>query len=604
MIFRRKQKRQRVAYHTIGPDHKYLFDIVGERHRQQALRAIASHGRRYTIRKDGWDLLGVLFWLDRDPKNSYDPNAVGVWAGNEENQHVQVGFIPAQLAQVMAPRVEKPVPIRGMIVGTGNRYGVKLDRQQMDETGLSPWRTWLDDTAEQVVPGHDRAVSSLGRLEHIPDHPDGPNTVGVVLADGQVAGTIRASEKLWGPNVDTTAVTARIRKGKQTMVEGYLPHNAHDATGWECGPHCATVSESDGRHQATGRLLHLRFDIPTCDQARAGFREAKRRNSEKNDQQRVETEAGGDGLASAKGNTAESCEKTRRSRGENFWAIDVETANADYASICQVGVVRVVDGAVTDEYVTLVDPEDWFDPWNTTIHGITPQDVKGQPIMPAVLEWLRVNLDGAVLVSHMPFDRVALGRAAARYDLEPLSVTWLDSARIVRRAWPDQYSRRGYGLKNVADNLGIKFAHHDALEDARAAAQIVLQACAASSLTIDGWLERVRDSIYPGSSSGSYSSVSRTGDPGGDLFGETVVFTGRLGMVRREAADLAAAAGCDVRNAVTKKTTLLVVGLQNKAVLAGYDKSSKHRRAEELMARGADLRILSEDDFVELVAIR
>jgi len=45
----------------------------------------------------------------------------------------------------------------------------------------------------------------------------------------------------------------------------------------------------------------------------------------------------------------------------------VETANADYASICQVGVVRVVDGAMTDEYVTLVDPEDWFDPWNSRV---------------------------------------------------------------------------------------------------------------------------------------------------------------------------------------------------------------------------------------------
>ena len=83
MIFRRKQKRQRVAYHTVGPDHEYLFDVVGEGHRQQELRAIASQGRRYTIREDGWELVGVLFWLARDSDNSYDPNAVGVWAGDE-----------------------------------------------------------------------------------------------------------------------------------------------------------------------------------------------------------------------------------------------------------------------------------------------------------------------------------------------------------------------------------------------------------------------------------------------------------------------------------------------------------------------------------------
>ena len=284
----------------------------------------------------------------------------------------------------------------------------------------------------------------------------------------------------------------------------------------------------------------------------------------------------------------------------NFCAIDVETANADYASICQVGVVRVADGIVTDEYATLVNPEDWFDPWNIGIHGITPGDVENQPTMPAVMEWLRSHLDGSVLVSHMPFDRIALSRAAARYAVEPWSVTWLDSARVVRRAWPEQYGRRGYGLRNVADDLGITFVHHDALEDARAAAGIVLQACTATNLTIDGWLERVQRGIHPRTSK---DSSARAGDPEGELFGETVVFTGRLSMVRREVADIAAAAGCNVGNNVTKKTTLLVVGLQNKAVLAGYEKSRKHRRAEELIEHGADLRILSEDDFVELADI-
>ena len=287
----------------------------------------------------------------------------------------------------------------------------------------------------------------------------------------------------------------------------------------------------------------------------------------------------------------------------NFCAIDVETANADYASICQVGAVCVADGIVTDEFVTLVNPEDWFDPLNISIHGITPRDVKNQPTIPAVMRWLRSLLDGTVLVSHMPFDRIALRRAAARYDLEPLSVTWLDSARVARRAWPEQYARRGYGLRSVADNLGITFVHHDALEDARASAEIVLQACAKSGLTIGGWLERVQLGIYPGSSNRSSSTVRRVGDPEGELFGETVVFTGRLSMVRREAADIAAAAGCNVGGNVTKKTTLLVVGLQDKTRLAGYEKSRKHRRAEELIGQGKDVRILSEDDFRELVEI-
>ena len=96
------------------------------------------------------------------------------------------------------------------------------------------------------------------------------------------------------------------------------------------------------------------------------------------------------------------------------------------------------------------------------------------------------------LVSHTAFDRVAFERAMTRYDLEQLQVTWLDSARIARRTWPDQYGRRGWGLKKIAKNLGISYKPHDALEDARAAAEIVLHACAVSKTDIEGWLQKVK----------------------------------------------------------------------------------------------------------------
>ena len=41
-----------------------------------------------------------------------------------------------------------------------------------------------------------------------------------------------------------------------------------------------------------------------------------------------------------------------------FNSIDVETANADRASICQIGIVHVRDGSVVGQWETLVNPED------------------------------------------------------------------------------------------------------------------------------------------------------------------------------------------------------------------------------------------------------
>jgi DNA polymerase-3 subunit epsilon len=74
-------------------------------------------------------------------------------------------------------------------------------------------------------------------------------------------------------------------------------------------------------------------------------------------------------------------------------------------------------------------------------------------------------------------------------------------------------------------------------------------------------------------------------------------------MVRREAADLAAAAGCTVQSTVTKETTVLVVGDQDIDRLAGHEKSAKHRKAEALIEAGQPIRIVQESDFLQLCLI-
>ena len=66
---------------------------------------------------------------------------------------------------------------------------------------------------------------------------------------------------------------------------------------------------------------------------------------------------------------------------------------------------------------------------------------------------------------------------------------------------------------------------------------------------------------------------------------------------------MAAEAGCGVANNVSKKVTMLVVGTQDMSKLKGYEKSTKHRRAEALIEKGVDIQILSESDFADLVGL-
>lgn len=282
----------------------------------------------------------------------------------------------------------------------------------------------------------------------------------------------------------------------------------------------------------------------------------------------------------------------------NFVAIDVETANPDFASICQVGVAAFRDGMLHDTWESLVDPEDYFDEMNVAVHGINERAVRGAPKWQTVYELLAPWLQGHVVASHTPFDRAALSRACEKNGLPPHSCTWLDTARVVRRAWP-AFAQKGYGLANVAKHLNIQFQHHNAKEDARAAGEVLLRAMAETGFTVEQWLDRTARPIDPLST----APVSRPGNPDGPLFGEKLVFTGALSMPRREAADLAAAAGCEVDNGVTKHTTVLVVGDQDIAKLSGHERSSKHRKAEELMSQGQGIRIIGESDFRRLLAL-
>ena len=171
-----------------------------------------------------------------------------------------------------------------------------------------------------------------------------------------------------------------------------------------------------------------------------------------------------------------------------FTAIDVETANADPSSICEIGIVHVRGGVIGKQWSARINPGVPFDAVNTRIHGISAADIRHSPTLPQMHEELSRLLTGTILVSHTEFDRTALAGALRRYGLRHIQATWLDSAAIARRAWPPRYGVGGWSLAVIAARLGITFQHHVAVEDARVAAEIVLRACEDTGLSLDEWL--------------------------------------------------------------------------------------------------------------------
>jgi DNA polymerase-3 subunit epsilon len=158
-----------------------------------------------------------------------------------------------------------------------------------------------------------------------------------------------------------------------------------------------------------------------------------------------------------------------------FIALDVETANNDRASICQIGLAGVRADNSIHTWSTLVNPatDDWC---CSRIHGISARDVVGAPTLAELMPLLNSLLCESIVYQHSTFDASAIAAACRRTGLTIPDWNWKDSLELARRAWPELKGGGGHGLASLMQHLDLRFTHHDAGEDARACAEVVLRA--------------------------------------------------------------------------------------------------------------------------------
>lgn len=274
--------------------------------------------------------------------------------------------------------------------------------------------------------------------------------------------------------------------------------------------------------------------------------------------------------------------------------VDIETANPNITSICQIAIVTYENGQITDQWHTLINPKTEFHYMNVAIHGIDERTVKNAPTLSDVADTIKAKFADNIICSYGAFDRSSLTRI-----FPELTNQWLDIVRVVRRSWNQEFAKYGYGLASMASALKIKQSnHHDALDDVLVAGEILIKALTDSQQDLDFWLQRVKKPIDLENYQKAHGKLE--GNPEGELYGETIVFTGELSIPRAKAAELAAQAGCNVATGVSKKVTLLVIGEQDLTKLNGKELSSKEIKARQLIEKGHPIQLLSENDFISL----
>ena len=149
-----------------------------------------------------------------------------------------------------------------------------------------------------------------------------------------------------------------------------------------------------------------------------------------------------------------------------FTAIDFETAHGKRWSICQVGLVRVENGLITDELSILVQPpNNYYWDWFIDIHGITPETTRNAPTFASVWHLIEPYIKNQNVVAHcgFSFDFNVLAKTLEYYEL-PVPVY---EKYCTYRIYKDN-------LFSLCRQFQIALNHHEALSDARACANLFL----------------------------------------------------------------------------------------------------------------------------------
>ena len=148
-----------------------------------------------------------------------------------------------------------------------------------------------------------------------------------------------------------------------------------------------------------------------------------------------------------------------------YCVLDLETTgfSAKTEKITEVGIMKVKNGEVIDEFSCFVNPEKHIPERVTEVTNITDEMVKDaktiKQVFPEILDFIK----DSVLVAHnAPFDMGFLKQNAKVLGYE-FDYTYIDTLSLAKDLFPDY---KKYKLGKIAENLGIKVeVAHRALDD-------------------------------------------------------------------------------------------------------------------------------------------
>ena len=288
----------------------------------------------------------------------------------------------------------------------------------------------------------------------------------------------------------------------------------------------------------------------------------------------------------------------------SYTMIDTETTGLDpqYDKIIEMAAIKIRDGKEVARFETLVNPEQPIDDFITDLTGITNEELSTAPVAADCLPDFVDFIGEDIVVGHnVHFDINFIYDALLACGYAPIKNDFVDTLRLSRRVRPDLEHHR---LCDMAAAYSVpQPVAHRSLADCQTAIG-VLDALAADAAAREIDLQ-ARKKHYGASASKVSDIVAHEGceRPDSPLYGKVCVFTGKLDtLTRKDAAQLVADLGGICADGVTKKTNFLIMGTNEYCPTIVGGKSTKQKKAESLILKGADLQILTENVFLDMLA--
>lgn len=284
----------------------------------------------------------------------------------------------------------------------------------------------------------------------------------------------------------------------------------------------------------------------------------------------------------------------------DYCVIDTETTGLSsyYDEIIEVGILKIRDGKVVDQYSQLIKPNNAIDDFITYLTGITNKMLVNQPSIKEVEGEILDFLGDDIIVGHNTSFDIRFLNASFK---ETLKNEYMDTMIFSRKIYPQLPHHR---LSDLAKFLNLANNQHRALADCITTYQLyetIKSTMDERGLKLsDLW--QCHSNGHPGIDIKAIKPKSNEIDEDNFFYGKHVVFTGKLEkMLRKDAMQIIVDLGGILDKTVNKNTNYLILGNNDyNAVLHG-EKSNKHKKAEKLKMEGNDINIIDEFTFYDII---